>query len=726
MGITRKFICLIFVLIVCFTPFGTAQLSRAVTQSEQNLPGCWPREYSVKQDDISGILTLSTAYYTIQHNLKSGGAITKIKYTHGRVANLLVEPIKTSVQNDSGIIFNDADSPSTNVSCTKTGKTEIVTIQCSLVNKSGQDSGIKVKTTYEYHWGYIKIRKEFYFPADSIRIKNLNVLSAVFVPSLSDYGYREGITEQEGAEPFSFGICHWGKVRSGTHLDKPLKTSYVPRYLVLADHGIEGIEWFVSSDLSQWDSQLSGQRDNGLCKIDSNPDPAGIAVSICPLNLPEGSIAIKGVYTFDYYIGMPILEGHANKSWLHSTFNRNKGNWVSEDTIKQWAESGIITVHCHNDGDYYDDGLFWRDGSYPPYPPEDMGKFDKVIETCHRYGIKVATYFSNKELHSSTEPFKKNGQAWARKDNQGNVRYNYFRAGSEFGVQMCLKSDWLEFLKLSIDRVLKNHHLDGVYYDWNVALFCSNPLHLEKETGAVSTDKVQQALARPLAGHWDMDELIELMEWTRQRVGPDGLIIVHNTRVPMFAIENFANYVVAMEWGYEKWSKSAPKLQELPLEWDFVGARSRGVIGYGLIEPNAPRRLHKVLALETLLTGVAPWPASPEAVELYKILKPLGNVERYKFEDWRNKAVTLEGNNCASAVYSYPGEAYILVGNLDGQLKNVTCKINPRNLPYPLFSVSLAEIPDGGKPVNLNIDKLIRDGENITLPADGVVLVHIK
>ena len=42
---------------------------------------------------------------------------------------------------------------------------------------------------------------------------------------------------------------------------------------------------------------------------------------------------------------------------------------------------------------------------------------------------------------------------------------------------MCLRSGWLEFLKLSIDRVLKNHPLDGVYYDWNVALFCCNPLH---------------------------------------------------------------------------------------------------------------------------------------------------------------------------------------------------------------------------------------------------------
>ncbi len=726
MDAARNFVSSVFVLIVCFAELGTAQVSRAVAQPEKNLPGCWPQEYTVERDDMSGVVTLSTPYWTIQHNLKKGGAITKIKYTYGKADNLLIEPIKTSVQNKSGIIFDDVSDSSAHISHTKTGKTEIVTIECCLVDKSGRDSGIKVKTIYQYHWGYIKIHKEFYFPADSIQIKNLSVLSTIFDQSLSDYGYREGTTEQEGAEPFSFGICNWGKARTGTLSDKPLKTNYVPRYLVFARQGIEGIEWFVSSDLSQWDFQLSGQRGSGLCKIDSNVEPAGIAVSICPLNLAQGAIAVKGVCKFDYYIGMPILEGHANKPWLHSTFNRNKGDWVSEETIKQWAESGIQTGHCHNDGDYYNDGLFWRDGTYPPYPPEDMEKFDNVIETCHRYGIKLATYFSNKELHSSTEPFKKNGQEWARKDNQGNLRHNYFREGSEFGVQMCLKSGWLEFLKFSIDRVLKNHHLDGVYYDWNAALFCSNPLHIGKEASDVSSDKERQSLAHQHAGHWDMDELIELMEWTRERVGPDGLIIVHNTMVPMFVTENFANYVVAMEWGYQKWSKSAPKLQELPLEWDFAGARSRGVIGYGLIEPNAPRRLHKVLALESLLTGVAPWPASPEAIELYKILNPLGKVEQYKFEDWRNKVVTLGDVNCASAVYSRPGEAYILVGNLDGQQKKVTCKVNPRNLPYPLFSVSSGKILNPDKSVDLNIDKLTGNGEDIVLPGDSAVLVWIK
>ena len=41
------------------------------------------------------------------------------------------------------------------------------------------------------------------------------------------------------------------------------------------------------------------------------------------------------------------------------------------------------------------------------------------------------------------------------------------------------------------------------------------------------------------------------MEWhAAPGVGPDGLIIVHDTTTPMFATENFADYVVATEWGY--------------------------------------------------------------------------------------------------------------------------------------------------------------------------------
>lgn len=382
----RNSVCQLFVFVICLTSLLTAQPSHALAQSGQHLPGCWPQEYSVQRDDVSGTFTLSTPYYAVQHNLKKGGAIAKIKYTYGMVDNLLIQPIKTSVQDEADILFDDLHSSAAHLSCTETGKTKVLTIECTLADKDSRDSGIKVRTIYEYHWGYIKIHKEFHFPAAAIRIKSLSVLSTVFDGSLSDYGYRQGITEQEGAAPFDFGICHWKrdpagrepKIGAATDSDSSLETRHVPRYLVLANHGIEGIEWFVSSDLAQWDLQMTGRRGDGLCTVRSNREAAGVAVSICPLNATGGSIAVKGVYAFDYYIGMPILEGHANKPWLHRGFNRNRGNWLSEEDIKRWAESGIKTVHCHNDGDYYNDGLFWRDGSYPPYPPEDMVKYERL------------------------------------------------------------------------------------------------------------------------------------------------------------------------------------------------------------------------------------------------------------------------------------------------------------------------------------------------------------
>ena len=246
-------------LITSFAQPATAQAS-AVAPPQQRRPGCCPQEYCIQRDDKSGILTLSTPYYTVQHNLKKGGAISKIGYTHGRLDNLLVEPITTSVQDENDIVFRDLGDRDPRATYVKNGNTATVTIDCNLVDKDNRVPGATVRAIYEYRWGYIKIHKEFHFPVNAARIKNLSILSTLLDPSLSDYGYREGTTEEEGAAPFAFGICQWKKLKSGIPPDQSLKTPYVPRYLVFANHGIEGIEWFVSSDLSQWDLQLAGQQ----------------------------------------------------------------------------------------------------------------------------------------------------------------------------------------------------------------------------------------------------------------------------------------------------------------------------------------------------------------------------------------------------------------------------------------------------------------------------------
>jgi len=684
--------------------------------------GAWPGEYTVDRQDAAGTLTLSTPYYTFRHDLKRGAEISLVAYTHGSSANLLVKPMDAHVVTSDSERFNAQNDASPEVVLEKSGKARVVLVTSRLLSAKGKDSGIRLRTRYEYRWGYVKVRREFVFGARPIGVRRVNVFSAMFDPSLDQYGYRQGIAEQEGVSPVSFGVMQWRKMRAGAFFDPPLQTRFVPRYLMLVNPGIEGIEWFVSDDLAQWDYQAAGKPGAGSCSVSSSVAPLGVGVSISALDI-AGQVPARGTWTFDSYFGVPILEGHANPAWLHTSFGANGGKWVSEEQVKNWAGSGIRTVHCHNDGDALGDGLFWRDGSYPPYPPEEMKKYDRTIDLCHANGIRVATYFSNKELHPSTQAFKDHAEQWGRKpDDTGKLHHNLTRHG-EYGAQMCLKSGWLKTLERNIDTVLKNHKLDGVYYDWNVALYCNNPLHVGKTSNGVSGETGTLALSP--TGHWDMDELLELMEWTRERVGPKGLVIVHNTMAPMFATENFADRVVGMEWGYGKLSRSVPPVGEMPVEWIFAGARSRGVIGYGSIAESAPAHVRKVFALEALLTGVAPWPASDEAIALYKILAPLGDLTHYKFKDWRNRAIRLDSPDCISAVYSREGEAWILVGNTSPEPKQVRLRISPGDLPVPLRTLGSIQQIEGGAATSLDVSRASGQGETIRIPSAGAVLLRI-
>jgi hypothetical protein len=219
--------------------------------------------------------------------------------------------------------------------------------------------------------------------------------------------------------------------------------------------------------------------------------------------------------------------------------------------------------------------------------------------------------------------------------------------------------------------------------------------------------------------------LIELMEWTRERVGADGLIIIHNTMAPMLVTENFANYVVSMEWGYGKLIKSVPSLNELPPEWNFAGARSRGVIGYGTVHQDAPPEISKRLALEALCTGVTPWPVNKEAVDLHKLLRPLGELEKYRFTDWRNNLVSLSDTLCSSAVYSKADTTFIIIVNLGKKDSRVTVRVNTSVLFYPIGKVLSVCILQDQKSIILNRRKINTTGEKILIPSSGEVLLRI-
>ena len=718
-----------------------------VQVSEGSAPhpkGNWPQEYTVRRDESAGQLILSTPYYSVVHDLKAGGAISRISYVHGQAPNLLVRPLATSVQLAAKKLphhivkqarakppedLRDIHDSTPNVFVSRRGKWPVVTVEATLKSQDGTDADVHIKTVYDYRWGYIKIHKEFLFPAQPLRTAVLTVVSTTLHPSLTHYGHRPGAFDNARVSPFSIEPLQWGVMRPGSYLNPPLDTRYVPCHMVFANPGIEGIEWFAADDLAQWYYQADEEPGTGHVSLKPNTNPLGVDFALSPLELPTnpdlasgGFVTLSGPLSFDYYIGMTILEGHAHRPWLEVSFGPNRGEWVSDEEIRQHAEGGVVTMTLHNDGDRYGDGLFWRDGTYPPYPPDQMKKMAHVIDTCHQHGIKVLPYFSNHELHQSTEAFKQHGEEWGRKpDDQGNLRPEYY-----YGSQMCFKSGWKDFFKSYVDTVLKHQPWDGIYYDWNMALYCDNPVHMGKTSNGVSGQKGLASYAFSHTSHWDVEEFLEVIEWTRERVGPDGLVTLHNTGVPMFAVENFADAVCCLEWGYGKLLDGVPRPDQLPLEWTFAGARARADIEYGTVDANAPARIHTLYYLTTLITGTAPWPANPESERLFKILRPLGEIEQYHFEDWRNRAVKVRPGHILSAVYSRPGEAYILLANLEPQTREVNCVIDAQALKFPLASVQSAAVVDGETVSPLDAGNLAGAGEKILLAGDSIKLLRVR
>ncbi len=109
----------------------------------------------------------------MEQDLKKGGAITRITLTHGKAANLLVHPIETRVRDENGTVLTDLKDSAPTVTHRREGLNEIVTVECALKDQDGRASGLRVKTTLQYRWGYIKIRKEFLAPAGSSRAGGL-------------------------------------------------------------------------------------------------------------------------------------------------------------------------------------------------------------------------------------------------------------------------------------------------------------------------------------------------------------------------------------------------------------------------------------------------------------------------------------------------------------------------------------------------------------------------
>ena len=365
------------------------------------LYGTSPEPTDLSEDRDAKRVVVRTRFYEVVHDLSRGGVISSVRYFHGTDRNLLVQPMACSVATVGALpceVSNTYEA-APEASWDREGDSVVVRCQGMLRDAEGKTSGIAYDFSYRYGWGYLRVRKRLVFPETGLLVRRLTAHHYAVRKELSAWGCRPAAEAEPSADPFGFGVFQWGQCRAGDTFDTPFTTRFIPRHIVTAEQGREGLEWFAASDLSQWSYQLTGQAGHGAASIAPAPELGGVRVDISPLSVPRGDVKLAGDYVFEFHHGFPILSGRANHPFLHRSFNRH--DWPTEEQIRSWAEGGIRTAHFHHDGDSFGDGLFWRDGTYPPFGPGDMAQYDRVIDTCHKHGIRVATYFSNKELHPS-------------------------------------------------------------------------------------------------------------------------------------------------------------------------------------------------------------------------------------------------------------------------------------------------------------------------------------
>lgn len=385
------------------------------------------------------------------------------------------------------------------------------------VNGAAQHT-LKVKLTKDLDLGYIRI--------GLLQLRD-DMDRAAIRPSTA------GAWAQELQNP-----CQWIDLKHGkSRYDLPAWQSvHLPLSMMVLKNGVEGIELAMGDDLGTWDSVCRKDCPT-LChgSIREARDPWRYLMELAPLDSPrEGNIVKRGTYTFTYRVALPFVRKNIVPLVLAGGLHKQGSlaeRWPTKADFKRDHKLGVEYRRLHNDGDLREDGIFWRDVDYPPYPADEMKKMDQCIADAAKNGVDVVPYMSVKEYHPEAPGFDKNAEKCAHQVVPGEKFMVNVFGKSVFGMQMCLCSDWYEIRRKSIEKVLDNHAFNGLYFDWCMGLECIHPHHNGGRR------------------HWDNDLLLNLLEWSRNRIG-SGRLYLHLTNVPNFALENMADMVLTEESEY--------------------------------------------------------------------------------------------------------------------------------------------------------------------------------
>nr|MBA3710682.1 hypothetical protein [Planctomycetota bacterium] len=535
---------------------------------------------------VAGRVRVHSPFWTIEHDPAHGGAWTSLVFTHGSGSNLLRAPVSSAIkfafadpESDGAFtIYHERNEHAAvlSVGTSEAGHPQVVA-EGSYRDEAGATCAVRFRRTTEYRpHGLVHATLDVIGDPGRDDVVEVCAFDLALRPGLSDSFVRPH-PSQIGGDLLGWGKWQDLRTTSGTAFQSPC----APLYVLCMERGVEGIEVSMPSELHAWDRGLKPDLGLGLYHLAHGPDGTALQLSPYCMAYRRRPVSVRGTTSFPLRIALPAIKP---REQLFSTmFHAGIGSrWISDAQLGEWASAGVRLIRFHND--YRENGPFWHDGVYPPYDADGMRELRRIIDTCHRLGMRIVPYVSLKEFHPEAPGYAENHRAWMHMVAPSVDVIHTFMGSGEYGGVMCMRSSWKEFRQRAIDIMLNDLPWDGLYFDWTTPHPCKHPDHAVGEW------------------HSDNDEFHEFLLWCRTRIGRDGYLFLHLSGTPSLVAENLCDLASVNEDAY------GPNMAYRPGEHrpqcDFIPIVPHQLIANvgvedtpaGLVPRYEDRRAHAIIA----------------------------------------------------------------------------------------------------------------------------------
>jgi hypothetical protein len=448
--------------------------------------------------------------------------------------------------------------------------------------------------------------------------------------------------------------------------------SFMP-YVWLGDED-RGLAWFCESD-EGWRLKDPG---NAL-KVETIGEKVVFTATFLdhaetiesPITLRFGLQAspVKPV-SFEWRSKARIMHGAQ-----YSMAEPDKDGKIPLDALK---EAGVRTIIYHD---------MWPE-YYGQLKPSDERAFRKLIEECHKRGMKLLVYVGY-------------GIARTAPDIQGHHHEwsvvplipwdpSYKPEMRAFDAT-CARSGWADWLAQGIEKLFAEYNLDGLYFDGtSEAWRCQNESH---GCGWRDSDGNLHTVHPLLSVRSLMRRVTDIVRKRR----PDAILDVHMSASLTLPTLSFCDSY----WDGEQYEMYAAKDKiEIPLDafrTEFMGW-AHGLDAEFLCYTNRPFTMEEAIAV-SWLHGVEVRPGGPDTLAV--VSRIWGALDRFGYASakwlpyWSGSGVTCADDSVKASAWAKDGKALIFVSHLKREPLSTALELDPSKLGLPSSGLSAADALTG-------------------------------